>query len=102
MTCSSHVERASTTRGVGVNQYLIYIKFNLNVVIHISSSYLDLIGGEAPARRTWSGRRQGGSGRWRTRTPRVALPPAWKREFKLPWREADLTNHHDDQVDSDQ
>ena len=26
----------------------------------------------------------------------------WKREFKLPWREAGPPNHHDDQVDSDQ
>ena len=27
---------------------------------------------------------------------------AWKREFKLPWREAGPLNHHDDIVDSDQ
>jgi len=27
---------------------------------------------------------------------------AWKREFKLPWREAGPPNHHDDKVDSDQ
>ena len=26
----------------------------------------------------------------------------WKREFKLPWREAGPPNHHDDIVDSDQ
>ena len=26
----------------------------------------------------------------------------WKREFKLPWREAAPPNHHDDKVDSDQ
>ena len=26
---------------------------------------------------------------------------AWKREFKLPWREAGPPNHHDDKVDSD-
>ena len=26
----------------------------------------------------------------------------WKREFKLPWREAGPPNHHDDEVDSDQ
>ena len=26
----------------------------------------------------------------------------WKREFKLPWREAGPPNHHDDKVDSDQ
>ena len=27
----------------------------------------------------------------------------WKREFKLPWREAGPANHHDDdEVDSDQ
>ena len=26
----------------------------------------------------------------------------WKREFKLPWREAVSPNHHDDVVDSDQ
>ena len=26
----------------------------------------------------------------------------WKREFKLPWREAVPPNHHDDKVDSDQ
>jgi hypothetical protein len=25
---------------------------------------------------------------------------AWKREFKLPWREAGPPNHHDDEVDS--
>jgi len=25
----------------------------------------------------------------------------WKREFKLPWREAGPPNHHDDKVDSD-
>ena len=31
------------------------------------------------------------------------LPPLpWKREFKLPWREAGPPNHHDDKVDSDQ
>jgi len=26
----------------------------------------------------------------------------WKREFKLPWREAGPPNHHDNKVDSDQ
>ena len=26
----------------------------------------------------------------------------WKREFKLPWREAGPPSHHDDKVDSDQ
>ena len=26
----------------------------------------------------------------------------WKRESKLPWREAGPPNHHDDKVDSDQ
>ena len=26
----------------------------------------------------------------------------WKREFKLPWREAGPPDHHDDEVDSDQ
>ena len=26
----------------------------------------------------------------------------WKREFKLPWREAGPPTHHDDDVDSDQ
>ena len=26
----------------------------------------------------------------------------WKREIKLPWREASPPNHHDDKVDSDQ
>jgi len=26
----------------------------------------------------------------------------WKREFKLPWREAGPPTHHDDKVDSDQ
>ena len=26
----------------------------------------------------------------------------WEREFKLPWREDDPPNHHDDKVDSDQ
>ena len=26
----------------------------------------------------------------------------WKREFKLPWREAGPPNHHDDKVDSDE
>ena len=26
----------------------------------------------------------------------------WKREFKLPWREAGPPNLHDDKVDSDQ
>jgi len=25
----------------------------------------------------------------------------WKREFKLPWREAGPPNHHKDEVDSD-
>ena len=28
--------------------------------------------------------------------------PPGKREFKVPWREADPPNHHDDKVDSDQ
>ena len=35
----------------------------------------------------------------------VRLPgnkATWKREFKLPWREAGPPNHHDDEVDSDQ
>jgi hypothetical protein len=27
---------------------------------------------------------------------------AWKREFKLSWREAGPPHHHDDQADSDQ
>jgi len=31
-------------------------------------------------------------GRWKT---------TWKREFKLPWREAGPPIHHDDKVDSD-
>ena len=26
----------------------------------------------------------------------------WKKEFKLPWREAGPPNHYDDKVDSDQ
>ena len=26
----------------------------------------------------------------------------WNLEFKLPWREAALPNHHDDKMDSDQ
>ena len=26
----------------------------------------------------------------------------WEREFKLPWREAGPSHHHDDKVDSDQ
>jgi len=26
----------------------------------------------------------------------------WKMEFKIPWRQADPPNHHDDRVDSDQ
>ena len=26
----------------------------------------------------------------------------WKRELKLPWREAGSPNHHDDKVDLDQ
>ena len=26
----------------------------------------------------------------------------WKREFRLPWREAGPSNHFDDEVDSDQ
>ena len=26
----------------------------------------------------------------------------WKREFKLPWREAGAPDHHDDKADSDQ
>jgi len=30
------------------------------------------------------------------------LQTYWKREFKLPWREAGPPNHHDDTVDSDQ
>ena len=37
--------------------------------------------------------------------PRPTLPRAtcgWKREFKLPWREAVPPNPHDDKVDSDQ
>ena len=29
-------------------------------------------------------------------------PRTWKREFKLPWREAGPPNHLDDKVDSDQ
>jgi len=38
----------------------------------------------------------------------LPLPPGayvhlpWKREFKLPWREAGPPYHHDDKVDSDQ
>jgi len=31
-----------------------------------------------------------------------SLPGSWKREFKLPWREAGPPHHHDDEVDSDQ
>jgi len=27
---------------------------------------------------------------------------AWKKEFKLPWREAGPPNHPDDKVDSDE
>ena len=27
---------------------------------------------------------------------------AWKKEFKLPWRETGPPNQHDDEVDSDQ
>jgi len=33
---------------------------------------------------------------------RVQIQATWKREFKLPWREAVPPNHHDDKVDSDQ
>jgi len=35
----------------------------------------------------------GCAGRWKA---------TWKRESKLPWREAGPPNHHDDKVDSDQ
>ena len=53
-------------------------------------------------------RLQGGAER-RDRVGRV-VPAAqegrckatWKKEFKLPWREAGPLNHHDDLVDSDQ
>ena len=45
----------------------------------------------------------------RARLPLVPAPAregrctaTWKREFKLPWREAGPPNHHDDKVDSDQ
>ena len=31
-----------------------------------------------------------------------ACKAIWKREFKLPWREAGPPDHHDDKVDSDQ
>jgi len=31
-----------------------------------------------------------------------AFKASWKREFKLPWREAGPPNHHDDKLDSDQ
>ena len=36
------------------------------------------------------------------RLVRRALVRTWKREFKLPWREAGPPNHHDDKVDSNQ
>jgi len=32
----------------------------------------------------------------------IRVSDTWKREFKLPWREAGPPNHHDDKVDSDQ
>ena len=34
--------------------------------------------------------------------PNRRCKATWKREFKLPWREAGPPYHHDDQVDSDQ
>ena len=51
---------------------------------------------------------------WELSYPSIFLKPGWglaqegickatwKREFKLPWREAAPPNHHDDKVDSDQ
>jgi len=33
---------------------------------------------------------------------KVDIKATWKREFKLPWREAGPPNHLDDKVDSDQ
>jgi len=41
---------------------------------------------QLPHLRTWKGR----------------CKATWKREFKLPWREAGPPNHHDDKEDSDQ
>jgi len=39
----------------------------------------------------------------RGRAPGISfMRGTWKREFKLPWREAGPPNHHDDKVDSDQ
>ena len=35
-------------------------------------------------------------------TPGFRCKATWKREFKLPWREAGPPNHHHDRVDSDQ
>jgi len=36
------------------------------------------------------------------RHPERQAKATWKREFKLPWREAGPPHHHDDKVDSDQ
>ena len=36
------------------------------------------------------------------RVPPPRCKATWKREFKLPWREAGPPDHHDDTVDSDQ
>ena len=38
----------------------------------------------------------------RTHLPEGSCKATWKRELKLPWREAGPPNHHDDKVDSDQ
>ena len=37
-----------------------------------------------------------------TRTRKLSIKATWKRELKLPWREAGPPNHHNDKVDSDQ
>jgi len=39
---------------------------------------------------------------WRPGLWKGSCKATWKREFKLPWREAGSPNHHDDRVDSDQ
>ena len=54
-------------------------------------------------RGTFGKRRVERRGAMRGERGKVLLGKAiWKREFKLPWREAGPPNHHDDKVDSDQ
>ena len=80
----------------------VYLKSCSTGAGGVSWEDADTAGGEEPVQDALPERAGKGCFLARNPQPEGRCKATWKREFKLPWREAGPPNHHDDKVDSDQ